>query len=138
MKITSLSETINEWLGQIDETASLVHYPFKVRLGCVKMASPRDSRFQLMRNLGDCDIDNLFNGKPFTSEHLTFVFPESELSVHEQQCFTSAFLKHPYLDQIKQIDIITSSPLLVGCFRRESINILTWSDDHLYNGSINH
>lgn len=130
----SVSDKFNEMLGDIDPYA---HTDYALRVGCVKMAAPRHERFELIREMGVSDLDNLFNGLEFSSENLTFSFPERWLSVHEQQAFMYAMEKHPHFKMVKSIDIITSSPLIIGSFRRESIRILTWDDDEIHNGRIN-
>lgn len=129
----SLNDKFNEMLGDIDP---YVHTNYALRVGCVKMAAPRHERFDLIREIGLADLNNLFNGLKFSSENIAFVFPERWLSVHEQQAFMYAMENHPHFKMVKSIDIITSSPLLIGGFRRESIRILTWEDDNMHNGRI--
>lgn len=105
------------------------------RVGCVKMAAPRHERFEFILNMGYASIDRVFGNKPLSGS-LTFVFPERFMSVHEQQAFVSVIHKHKDIDKIKQIDILTSSPLLIGNFHREQIRILTWEDDSKHDGCI--
>jgi hypothetical protein len=62
------------------------------------------------------------------------VFPERFLGVTEQTRFVSAIEDLPGSDGITQVDIITSSPMIIGNFHREQIRILTWDDDEKYNG----
>ena len=59
---------------------------------------------------------------------LTFVFPERYMSVHEQRSFMYQLSKHPEVDKIKQVDILTSSPLLIGEFLAQMIRIIEWPD----------
>lgn len=132
MSITSIKAVFDEWLGSINPNA---YTKYNLRVGCVKMASPRDSKFDFIREYGYQDIISIFENKPFSSNDLTFVFPERHMSVHEQQAFMHKLEQHPDFEDIKSIDIITSSPLIIGAFRRESINILTWSNDSKYSGN---
>lgn len=130
---TTLIGLFNDWLGDID-TNDHKQFPFSVRVGCVKMASPRDERFDIIRELGANLIDAIFNNTPLPSGKLSFVFPERHMSVHEQQGFMRALSSHSSAKDITQVDIITSSPLMVGDFYKEQIRILTWNDDEKYNG----
>ena len=130
---------LEEWLGDISDEDSMTGdtYPFKVRVGCVKMAAPRHERFDMMLEMGSALIDKVFNGEPFMTDSILFMFPERHMSVHEQQSFMSALTKHPDVSKIKQIDIMTSSPLLISNFHKEMIRILTWPDDHNHDGTPN-
>ncbi len=127
----TINDQFEEWLGKINYTKDSV-YPFRVRVGCVKAAPPRHERFEFIREMGAGKIDAVFDGSPLGSDDLTFVFPERHMSVHEQQAFMSKLTKHPDADKIRTVDMITSSPLLIGNFVREQILILTWDDDVIY------
>lgn len=110
-------------------------YPFKVRVACVKRRPPRHDFFEFIRNMGLEDIDRVLAGKPLRGrEVLTFVFPERWMNVVEQQSFMSCLMKNPDIDKIKQVDIVTSSPLLIGNFFSEMIRVVTWEDDKNYEG----
>ncbi len=121
-------------MGDITERDDM--YPFMVRVGCVKMAAPRHERFEYYRDMGMGNVEDLFDGRRFRTDHLTFVFPERWMSVHEQQAMMLIMTKHPYVDQVKQIDMLTSSPLIIGNFHNFSIRILTWDDDNQFNGQL--
>lgn len=130
-------DIIEEWLGDIkpEDQAHRNTYPFVVRVGCVKMAAPRHERFEFIREMGSGLLDRVFGGitdfrKELTGT-VTFIFPERHMSVHEQQSMMSALAKHT---KVTQVDIITSSPLIIGSFHKEMIRILTWPDDHRHNG----
>ena len=130
--VTSGTQIFNSMLGDIDypedsEAGKL--YPFKVRVGCVKRRPPRHKFFDYIREMGSGDIEKVLNKEPFNKNELTFVFPERWMGVAEQQSFTHHLSEHPDIDKIKSVDIITSSPLLIGSFMREHIRILTWEDD---------
>ena len=111
------------------------NFDFPVRVGCVKMSSPRDARFSEVLTVGMPLIDAVFNRSPLPVEHLSFVFPERYMSVHEQQGFMRALLQNPSINDIKSLDIITSSPLMISDFRKEQIAIITWQDDYKYSGN---
>lgn len=132
----NVAGTFEDWLGDInrDEAMARSSLPFFVRVGCVKMSAPRHERFEFVLEMGRNDIDRVFNGTSLSSASLTFVFPERFMSVHEQQAMMSALVKHPDARSIEQVDIITSSPLLVGNFCRAQIRILTWVDDARHSG----
>lgn len=136
MNVTNLHTLMEEWLGDIDPNASKPIYSFGWRVGCVKMASPRHERFDFIRETGANLIDAVFNNQSLPAGKLSFIFPERHMGVHEQQAFTHALSKHKDVGNITQIDLITSSPIIIGGFRRESIRILTWSDDSKHDGKL--
>jgi hypothetical protein len=121
--ITSGQGFVEKMLGDITEPDDI--YPFMVRVGCVKMAAPRHERFEYFLEMGRTDIDRVFDGRPFNKSTLTFVFPERHMGVHEQQAFMDTLTKHPHVDEVKRVDVITSSPLLISNFHNWSIRILT-------------
>lgn len=131
MSMQSVQSFFDDLLNDIDPN---IHTEYKLRVGCIKMAAPRDPRFDFVREIGLSDIDAIFSGKPFLSNELTFCFPERYMSVHEQQAFMLKLERHPDFQKIKSVDILTSSPLLIGSFKRESIRILQWENDYLYSG----
>ena len=133
----SLSDKFDEWLGGIhytkdDECAKT--YPFWVRVGCVKVAPPRHERFEYIREMGAAQIEDVMQGNPLNSEHLTFVFPERHMSIHEQSTFMLKLAIHPDArsGKIKTVDMLTSCPLMISSFHREQILILQWEDDDHY------
>lgn len=138
MTFTSVAVWFEQLLGDIDVNNEPARrsYPFDLRVGCVKMAAPRHERFDFVRDMGADLIDSVFTGKPFTGTQLTFVFPERHLGVHEQQAFMQALLQNPNIKNIKSLDLITSSALIIGNFSRDSIRILTWGDDDCHNGRV--
>ena len=131
-RLISGGQFVEEMLGDITQKDDL--YPFMVRVGCVKMAAPRHERFDFYREMGYGDIARVFDGSRFGKSYLTFFFPERHMSVHEQQAFMSTLTKHPHVDEITHMDLVTSSPLLIGNFHNFSIRILTWDDDDLHDG----
>ena len=97
------------------------------------MAAPRHERFEFIREMGRGVIDRLFKGEAELTGTITFVFPERHMSVHEQQGMMSILARHK---EVTQVDIITSSPLLIGNFHNTMIRILTWPDDNKHNGRL--
>lgn len=134
---TNLGSLLEEWLGDIDPNSDESSYPFGLRVGCVKMASPRHSRFDFVRDMGAELLDKLFNNEPINDTTIVLMFPERHLSVHEQSSIMLRLKQHVSANDIEQVDIVTSSPLIVGNFKRESIRILTWSDDAMHDGQFN-
>ena len=128
--VTTGGEMFEQMLGDIDYEDDLDLYPFKVRVGVVKYRPPRHEFFEFIRDMGSVHISSVLRGKPLSNHGcLTFVFPERWMSVHEQQIFMNQLKHHAEVDKIEQVDIITSSALMVGDFRREMIRILEWPDD---------
>jgi len=138
--VTSGESIFEEMLGDINypkDSSPGKLYKFKCRVGCVKRRPPRHKYFDYIREMGCGDIDRVFNGESFNGKkHLTFVFPERWMGVAEQQAFTAVLNKHPEVDSLEQVDIITSSPMLIGSFYAEQIRILTWLDDKNYTGGL--
>lgn len=139
MALSSLADQFDNWLGGInypkDSFAGQL-YPFWHRVGIVQKAPPRHERFEFMIDMGLPDIERVFTGEPLSSEHLTFVFPERYMSVHEQQAFMAVLNKHPdaVSGRIKTMDMLTSCSLLISSFHKEAILILNWPDDDEYAG----
>jgi len=128
----SRGDIFDEMLGDIeyDPNDTICKYPFMVRVGVVKYRPPRHESFEWFRSMGSAHLEPLiYHKKVSMPKHLTFMFPERHLSVHEQQQFMSRILKHPQVDEIKQIDIITSCALMVSDYSKEMIRIITWPED---------
>lgn len=130
----STESFFNKMIGDIqpiDHGNNNIYY----RVGCVKMSAPRHERWEWVLNFGLGDIDKIFEGtESLNVPVLTFVFPERFMSVHEQQGFISCLEAHPQARGIEQVDILTSSPLIISSFRREQIRIVTFDDDHKHKG----
>jgi len=123
-------EIFEKMLGDIKfNPAARTLYPFFVRVGVCKYRPPRHPIFEMVLELGYGYIENVLYHTGKLSKHLTFVFPERHISVHEQHAFMAQFESHPNVGIVKQVDIITSCPLLISQFYGESIRILTWEDD---------
>ena len=134
--VTSAGQIFEQMLGDINYEDDMDLYPFKVRVGVVKYRPPRHEFFEFIRDMGSVHISPILKGEPLNSGNLTFVFPERWMSVHDQQAFMHKLVQHPEANKIEQVDIITSSPLIVGNFRRETIRILEWPDDKEYTPNI--
>jgi hypothetical protein len=111
-------------------------YPFFVRVACIKRRPPRHDFFEFFLDVGVGMLDAVMEHNPIKQSDLVFVFPERWLGVAEQQVFTYMIEKHPDVKNIKSVDIITSSPMLIGSFMREQIRIVTWPEDTgLFDGA---
>lgn len=137
-KAASVNSMFEELLGDIkydpDSRAGCL-YPFFIRVGLIQRRPPRHEYFEYIRDLGMVDIEKVMEKKRLNRRNLTFVFPERWLGVAEQQAFTHSIATHPNAETIKQVDILTSSPLIIGGFLREHIRIITWPEDvDKYNG----
>ena len=128
-----MNEPFEEMLGDIKYDPKKRNlYPFLARVGVCKYRPPRHPFFEYLKHLGVANIDSVLNHTGKLSGSLTFVFPERHLSVHEQRSFMYQLIRHPTVDKISQLDIITSCPILIGDFYGEMIRILTWEDDKDY------
>lgn len=134
-KATAGTDIFEEMLGDINYPADSKAgktFPFKMRCGVIKRRPPRHEFFEFILNMGKVNIDPIMNHQSFTEDgplNLTFVFPERWMGVKEQQDFMYAMALHPDVERIKSVDVITSSPLIVGNFFKEQVRILTWADD---------
>jgi len=135
MKVIKVSDLIESMLKDIEYSADARAsglYPFKVRVACVKRRPPRHPFFEYILDIGRADIESVFSGDPFGKTELTFVFPERWLGVAEQQSFMAYLEKHPEATTLKRVDLVTSSPLLLGNFYAVQMRIVTWEDDDDY------
>ncbi len=135
--VTNLNSMIEEMLGDINyskDSKSGRLYPFKVRVGLVQRRPPRHDYFQYMLEMGRLDVERILDGSSLCGKNqLTLIFPERWMGVSEQQKFMYVIVNHPEAKTIETVDMITSSPLLIGNFYREQIRILTWNDDRSYD-----
>ena len=133
--VCNVSDIFNEMLGDITYPPdSMLEnlYPFKVRCGVVKRRSPRHDFFQFILDTGKENIERVLNRQPLRGNSpidLTFMFPERWMGVKEQTEFMFALSTHPNVEKIKNVDIVTSSPIIISDFMREQVRILTWADD---------
>ncbi len=107
-------------------------YPdFRVFCSVIKYRSPRHPYFEMFIEMGRGNIDKVFSKESFRMNELIFIFPERWMSVHEQHVFMSKMKEHPDAveKKINNILLLTSSPLIVGSFTRESVRIITFEDD---------
>lgn len=131
----SQASIFEEMLGDInyeDHKMSMELYPFKVRVGMPYRRPPRHEMWEYLLEMGHLDIDRVFNKESFPHDVLTFVFPERWMNVSEQRNFMHQLMQHPEVEKLKQVDIITHSPLMLGDFTRHMIRVLNWEDDILY------
>lgn len=137
--VKSGGSIFDEMLGDIsyskDSSAGKL-FPFFVRVGCVRRRPPRHEGWEFIREMGAAVLPRVFTGEALEQANLAFVFPERHLGVAEQYAFTSALANHPDVGEIEQVDIITSSPMIVGSFLKEQVRILSWPDDDKYCGGI--
>ncbi|HUU87073.1 MAG TPA: hypothetical protein VMX17_04895 [Candidatus Glassbacteria bacterium] len=139
VKIISMDSWLDEMLGDIkyesDSKAGKL-YPFFCRVGCIKRRPARHEFFSMFLNVGQAWIDLVLNHKKLGMSHLSFVFPERWMGQAERRAFTHCLAKHPEVKGVKQLDMITSDPMLIGSFMREQIRIITWPEDEgLYDGA---
>jgi len=139
MKVSSAASIFEDLLGDIkydpDSNAGCL-YPFFIRVGLIQRRPPRHEFFQFFLDLGMADTVNVIERKRIRKSSLTFVFPERWLGIAEQQGFMHAMATHPDVSKIKQVDLLTSSPLIIGDFLRDHIRIITWPEDKdKYNGN---
>lgn len=133
--VTSLSDTFNSWWNRTEEDAiegsKRAGYPFIVKLVVSRNIPPRDSRFDFILDMGKNLIGDIFGKKEIPMEgSQLFVFPERYMSVHEQQSFMCELVKHKKIKKLKEVCIITSSPLMVSDFCNENITIIS-SDEYM-------
>ncbi len=140
INVFTMGSWFDEMLGDIKYTPNSKtgkEFPFFVRVGCVKRRPPRHEFFEMFLNVGQVHINKVMFHEEINESELSFVFPERWMGVAEQQAFMYVMTKHPEVKNIKSVDIITSSPLIVGNFLKDHIRILSWDNDTgLYNGAV--
>ena len=104
-------------------------FPFLLRVGVIKRRPPRHNFFEFLIDMGYPNIDKVLKKEMIEDEVLNFVFPERWMNQPERRIFMHYMTKNPGIKNIKQVDIITTDPLLVGSFRREQIRVITWPED---------
>jgi hypothetical protein len=130
--IISQGSMFDEMLGDIAPNKGEL-YPFNVRVGLVKYRPPRHDFFEFMQYMGKLDIGPILYHEKFNpASVLTFVFPEAWMSVHEERMFMYKLKDHPEVANIKQVDIITKSVMIVSDFKSEMVRVITWPDDDKY------
>jgi len=135
---TTSTSIFDQLLGDINYKDDTNLYPFKVRVGVVKYRPPRHEFFEIILNMGYTNIDPILYHKKFNPPPtLNFVFPERFMNVHEQYGFIPKLKNHPEVNQIKQVDIITSNPMIIGNFKKEMIRVIQWPDDDKKYETIN-
>lgn len=135
-RFVSSKSIFEEMLGDINynDKLSLELYPFKVRVGMPYRRPPRHPMWEYLLEMGRSDIERIFSGASFGGRAvLTFVFPERWMNVSEQRNFMYRLHRHPEAKTIKQVDIITHSPIMLGDFTKFMIRVLIWEDDILYD-----
>ena len=101
---------------------------------CVRDIPPRDEMWEYEREIGMAFLDDIFNLKKHNRLEagitLLFMFPERWLSIREQQCFVHALGEYQkkFKIRFKMVQIVTSSPLIVGDFHREQVRIVRYDD----------
>jgi len=134
---TPLEELFEGFPEEMTERENRDIYPFRVRCACVRARPPRHPYFDMLHDMGAAHIDSiLYGGKLRDPSSLTFVFPERWMGVHEQQRFMSQMCKHRQVSEIKRVDLVTSSPLMLSDFLKDQIRICTWDDDDKYEGRL--
>lgn len=139
MQIVTGQSFFEDMLGDIQPTdqdgRAAELYPFFCRVGVIKRRPPRHEFFTMMLDMGSQDVVKVLNKEKIDKEILSFVFPERWMNQPERQIFMPSMIKNPGVENIKQVDMITTDPLLVGNFFAEQIRIVTWPEDSgLYDG----
>jgi len=133
--ITNMGTLFEEMLGDINyenDKFSMELYPFKVRVGMPYRRPPRHEMWEYFLEMGRQDIDRVFKKESFGRDSLIFVFPERWMNVSEQRNLMHQLKQHPEAEKLKQVDIITHSPLIIGDFTQHMIRVLKWEDDILF------
>ena len=134
VKFVSANSFFDDMLGDIEPTeADREVYPhFLVRCALPYRRPPRHPFFEFVREMGSGHLDNILSHKPGTlRDTLTLVFPERHLNVSEQQQLFHRLNTHPDAKAglIRCVDVVTTSPLIIGNMSRAQIRICRWPDD---------
>lgn len=101
----------------------------RFKVSVVKQRPPRHKGFDLIREVGSGMISDVMERKSLSGS-LLFVFPERHLAAFEQQSFIDELINNDTAEEIDEVEIITSSPMIVGSFVREQVRVLTFEDDN--------
>jgi len=113
--------------------AELLVYPFPVKVAVVVKRPPRHKYFEWFRDIGRVNVERLFNNEPLKVGDglLTFVFPERWMSVEEQTMFMLKVLENPNKEAIKELNLVTSSPMILSDFTRTMIRMIYFSNEEV-------
>jgi len=130
----NLDGMFDQMLGDINYKVDNMNlYPFKCRVGVIKYRPPRHEFFQFIMTLGHNAIHPILYHEKFSMpSQLTLVFPESQMSVHEERSFMYQLTRHPQVGELQQMDLITKSPMMVGDFKADMIRVVTWPEDEKF------
>lgn len=139
VQFTSMGSWFDQMLGDISyepDSAAGKLYPFFCRVGCVKRRPARHEFFEMFLNVGQTLIDPIMHHDKLNHSQIALVFPERWMGQAERQAFTHCLKTHPEVKVVKQLDMITSDPMLIGSFMADHIRVLTWpADEGLYDGA---
>ncbi|RLD06759.1 MAG: hypothetical protein DRI65_06120 [Chloroflexota bacterium] len=133
MKVRSVNDVFDEMLGGIDYTPSKGE--IFCRVACIRARHPTHEYFQFILNMGSSLLPRILDKTPLESNIrkpdfcIALVFPERHLSVHGQYALMGMLYKNPSITRFKQLDLITSSPILIGNFQKEAVRVCRWEDD---------
>ncbi len=127
--IKSLATIFDEWCRKDQGQAESVkeRYGFNLRVVCSKDIPPRHSIFSWIRGLGVSKYDEIFSGElNMLPKDWLLAFPERHISVHEQKSLIHQLVKLNREKKLgmEQLDILTSSPMIISDTMMESLSII--------------
>lgn len=139
LRIRNLDKTFNDWckMGGIKMVDAMkvcrgLRLPFVVRVVVAKDIPPRHAMFTLLTQIGATAkmYNNIFSDKEVFSfirkaPHM-FTFPEKHLSIQEQVEFISTLSKHRDGKKLSQVNILTSSPLIIASAPEKCITTIAF------------
>ena len=108
-----------------DQKNLMVKYAFDVRVVVARTMPPRHPSFYPFLEVGMDLIQRTMAGIPLNCEKATFYFPERWLAVIEQREFMFKLEMTNKGLNLKKVDILTSSPVMISDFFQEQILIIS-------------
>ena len=100
---------------------------------------PRDARFDMEREMGVGQIENVLQNKPLNmavttsdgGQHIMFVFPERHMTTQEEQQFPDCLARHHQIIDapLTIIDLVTKSALIVGGCLSDDVRVIKDTED---------
>ena len=92
--------------------------------GRVDSPGPRDERWDLIRDAGSQNIENVIARKPIGKGPHFFIFPDRWLVPGEAQNFSVDLALNPDAAKFGRVYVVTHQPYIVSGCRKEQVRIL--------------
>lgn len=109
---------------EVDKSADS-QFPFRLKVLCNRSIPPRSPMYEYIGPETSLSfVNRVYNHSSDLPAEATVIFPETWLSVHEQRSFMADILNHPDVGSLKELRIVTQSPILMGEFQGKNVLIV--------------